>query len=228
MFIASQGGKAMRGTVYHYDQDQDFGYINGVDGTRYLFARKDLDRGVALVRGAVVEFQPDDGAAHDIVAVPSPSSGAGQPPRRGQPAEKRSAGSTGLWAYFGRTVSVNYFNFNGRAGRKEFWAFWLCFLLVQVALVGFGILVNLAVNGFGANAGRSSIGFLPAIIYTLAFGFSWIALVVRRLHDVGLSGWLVLVCFIPVIGEAALLVLGLMPSQGGKNPWGSVPAGVRV
>lgn len=25
----------MRGTVFHYDEDQDFGYINGADGKRY-------------------------------------------------------------------------------------------------------------------------------------------------------------------------------------------------
>lgn len=219
----------MRGAVYHYDQDQDFGYINGVDGKRYMFARNDLNHGVALVRGTLVEFQPDDGAAHNIVAVASitPSSGTGQPPELSRFAEKRPAGSTGLWAYFRRTVSVNYFNFNGRARRKEFWAFWLCFILVQLALVGFGILVNLAINGFGINAGRSSIGFIPALIFTLAFGLSWIALVVRRLHDIGLSGWLVLICFIPVIGEAAFLVFGLIPSQVGENPWGPVPAGVR-
>ena len=220
----------MRGTVLHYDRDQDYGYINGTDGKRYIFSRNDISQEVPLIRGTLVEFQPDDGTAHNIVAAAStmPSSGAGQPPRPGSPAENAPAGSTGLWAYFRRTVSVNYFNFNGRARRKEFWAFWLCFILVQLALVGFGILVNLAINGFGINAGRSSIGFLPAAIFTLAFGLSWIALVVRRLHDVGLSGWLVLLCFIPAIGEVALLVLGLAPSQVGENPWGPVPAGVRV
>lgn len=37
----------MRGAVYHYDQDQDFGYINGVDGKRYIFTRNDLSRDVA-------------------------------------------------------------------------------------------------------------------------------------------------------------------------------------
>jgi hypothetical protein len=164
MRIATWRGQGMRGAVYHYDQDQDFGYINGVDGKRYMFARYDLNHGVALVRGTLVEFQPDDGTAHNIVAVASttPSSGTGQPPEPSRFAEKRPAGSTGLWAYFRRTVSVNYFNFNGRARRKEFWAFWLCFILVQLALVGFGILVNLAINGFGINAGRSSIGFIPA------------------------------------------------------------------
>lgn len=220
----------MRGAVYHYDQDQDFGYINGVDGKRYMFARNDLNHGVALVRGTLVEFQPDDGAAHNIVAVASttPSSGTGQPPKPSRLAEKLPAGSTGLWAYFLQTVSVNYFSFNGRARRKEFWAFWLCFILLQVALLGFGILVNLAINGFGINAGQSTIGFIPALIFTLAVSLSWIALVVRRLHDIGLSGWLVLICFIPVIGEAALLVFGLMPSQVGENPWGPVPTGVRV
>ncbi|WP_246678653.1 DUF805 domain-containing protein [Mesorhizobium sp. B2-4-17] len=123
---------------------------------------------------------------------------------------------------------MNYFNFDGRARRKEFWAFWLCFNVVLAALLGFGIFVNLAINGFGINAGKSSIGYLPALIFMAVFGLSWIALTVRRLHDVGLSGWLVLPCFIPVIGGVALLVLGLAPSQVGENTWGPVPAGVEV
>ncbi|MGX5831508.1 DUF805 domain-containing protein [Mesorhizobium sp. 43Arga] len=123
---------------------------------------------------------------------------------------------------------MDYFNFDGRARRKEFCAFWLCFVIVQLAPVGFGILVNLAINGFGINAGRSSVGFIPALLFTLAFGLSWIALVVRGLHDIGLSGWLVLICFIPAIGGVAVLVLALVPSQVGENQWGPMPAGVRV
>ena len=217
----------MRGAVLHYDKDQDYGYINGVDGKRYFCARNDLNQEVALVSGTLVEFQPDDGTAHNIVAVSSttPSSPPGQP---GRTAENQPTRSTGLWAYFRNTVSVNYFNFNGRARRKEFWAFWLCFNLVLVALLGFGILVNLAINGFGINAGKTSIGFLPAAVFVVAFSLPWIALTVRRMHDVGLSGWFVLLCFIPVIGGVAVLVLGLAPSHVGENPWGRVPAGVRV
>jgi cold shock CspA family protein len=41
----------MRGTVFHYDEDQDFGYINGADGKRYIFAREDLSHHVAPIRG---------------------------------------------------------------------------------------------------------------------------------------------------------------------------------
>ncbi|TPK71782.1 DUF805 domain-containing protein [Mesorhizobium sp. B2-4-15] len=215
----------MRGAVVHYDQDQDYGYINGTDGKRYFFSRTDLSQEIPLVRGTLVEFQPDDGTAHNIAMAASTTPSSSTGPRPGRPAEK---GSTGLWAYFGRTVSVNYFNFDGRARRKEFWAFWLCFNVVLAALLGFGILVNLAINGFGINAGRSSIGYLPALIFMAVFGLSWIALTVRRLHDVGLSGWLVLPCFIPIIGGVAVLVLGLAPSQVGENPWGPVPAGVGV
>ncbi|QPC90047.1 DUF805 domain-containing protein [Mesorhizobium sp. INR15] len=215
----------MRGAVYHYDKDQDYGYINGTDGKRYIFALNDLSQDVALVRGTLVDFQPDDGTAHNIAAASTtPPPGTGQPPRSGRLAGQSS---TGLWAYFGRTVSVNYFNFNGRARRKEFWAFWLCLNLVLVVLLGFGILVNLAISGFGINADRTSIGFLPAAIFIFVFGLPWIALTVRRLHDVGLSGWFVLLCFTPAFGAVALLVLGLVQSQVGENQWGPVPAGVR-
>ncbi|MER8466780.1 DUF805 domain-containing protein [Mesorhizobium sp. M1396] len=218
----------MRGAVLHYDKDQDYGYINGVDGKRYFFVRNDLNQGAALVSGTLVEFQPDDGTARNIVAVSSTTISSPPGGQLGRTDENQSTRSTGLWAYFRNTVSLNYFNFNGRARRKEFWAFWLCFNLVLVTLLGFGILVNLAINGFGINAGRTSIGSLPAIVFLLAFGLPWIALTVRRLHDIGLSGWLVLICFIPVIGEAVLLVFGLIESQVGENPWGQVPAGVRV
>jgi len=223
-------GASMRGTVFHYDQDQDYGYINGIDSKRYIFSRNDLSQEVTLVRGTLVEFQPDDGTAHNIVgaSLTAPSSSTGQPRQPRRFAESRPAYSTGLWAYFWRAVIADYSNFNGRARRKEFWAFWLFYTLGIVAFFGFGILVDLAINGFGTSLGRTSIGFLPIFVFVLALTLPWIALVVRRVHDAGLSGWFVLLCFIPLIGGIALLVFGLMPSQTGENPWGSVPAGVKT
>lgn len=217
----------MRGTVFHYDADQDYGYIDGADGKRDFFTRTDLSQEIALVRGRFVEFQPDDGTARNIVAASSPALSAtpGQP---GLTTETRPTRSRGLWAYFLCTVSVDFFNFNGRARRKEYWAFWLCSTILVFALLGFGILVDLAINGFRDVSSRNAIGFLPFYIFALALNLSWIALVVRRLHDIGMSGWLVLLCFIPAIGGIALLVFGLVPSQAGKNAWGPVPAGVSV
>ena len=217
----------MRGVVFHFDEDQDFGYIDGADGKRYIFLREDVRQEVSLARGTPVEFQPDDRTAHNIASVASTtSSSTGQPP--GRLAETQPAGSTGLWAHCLRAVSAAYWNFKGRAGRKEFWAFWLCHTLVLVTLFGFGMLFDLAINGFDDGPVRLVIGFVLALIFAMAMIWPSTALIVRRLHDFGLTGWFALLCFTPALGGVAFLVLGLVPSQFGENRWGQVRTGVRV
>lgn len=219
-------GEPMRGTVFHYDKDHDYGYINGVDGKRYIFGRSDLTNDVALARGMLVEFSPDDGTAHDIVAVGSvvPSPSGSLQPQLGRTTEIRPAKSLGLWAYFLRALGDDYRNFTGRARRKEFWAFHLWFYAVLVALFGFGILLNLAISGFD-DGPRTSIGYIPALLFVLVAILPSIALVVRRLHDIGLTGWLALLCYTPAFGAVAILIFGLLPSQFGDNRWGPMPAG---
>jgi uncharacterized membrane protein YhaH (DUF805 family) len=216
----------MRGVIFHYDQDQDYGYVNGVDGKRYIFSRGDLVQDMALTKGAPVEFNPDDGTAHDIVAARSAEQLPDRnPPQRQPVAETRSAKSMGLWAYFLRALGDDYRNFSGRASRKEFWAFHLWLLVVFAALFGFGILLNLAISGFD-DGPRTSIGYIPALLFMLLAILPSIAIVVRRLHDAGLTGWLVLLCYTP-LGAVAFPIFGLLPSQFGENRWGPVPAGVR-
>jgi uncharacterized membrane protein YhaH (DUF805 family) len=215
----------MRGTIFHYDEDQDYGYVNGVDGKRYIFGRSNLSQDVIPARGTLVEFSPDDGAAHDIVAVESVERSANRnPPQSGRTAE---TGSAGLWAYFLRAMGDDYRNFTGRASRKEFWAFYLWFYVVLVALFGFGVLLNLAISGFDDSA-RTSIGYIPALLFVVVAILPSIAVVVRRLHDVELTGWLVLLCYTPALGAVAFVIYGLLPSQFGKNRWGPIPAGVRL
>lgn len=226
-------GQSMRGTVFHYDEGQDYGYINGTDGKRYIFSRIDFSLELPLGKGTLVEFQPGDGTAHNIVATASATSSSttSQPRQTSRSARSRPAYSTGLWAYFWRAVIADYGNFTGRSRRKEFWAFWLFYTLGVLALFGFGILVELAINGFETNADRTPmgfIGFIPLLVFFSGLILPCIALLVRRAHDAGLSGWFALLCFIPLIGGIAVLVFGLMPPQLGENPWGPVPAGVRV
>ncbi|RUX29640.1 MULTISPECIES: DUF805 domain-containing protein [unclassified Mesorhizobium] len=217
----------MRGTVFHYDENHDYGYINGVDGKRYIFGRKDLTEGMPLAKGLLVQFTPDDGTAHDIVAASRPSLPAnGNPEQRGRNAQRHSTGPMGLWAYFLRALGDDYRNFTGRARRKEFWAFYLWFYVVLVTLFGFGILLNLAISGFD-DGPRTSIGYIPALLFVLAAILPSIAVVVRRLHDIGLTGWFALLCYIPAFGAVAFLIFGLLPSQFGENRWGSIQAGVR-
>ncbi|TIS98910.1 DUF805 domain-containing protein [Mesorhizobium sp.] len=223
----------MRGTVFHYDEDQDFGYINGADGKRYIFAREDLSQHVALVRGTPVEFRPDDGTAHDIVAAASPvggmaASGADQPQHFGRLAETEPVGPAGLWTYFRRALRENHVNFTGRARRKEFWGFFLYWTIVLIVTSGLALLINAALSAFSGNLDISALGYIVPFIFMLVTVIPSFALIVRRLHDVGLTGWLALLCYVPAFGGLALLVFGLIPSETGQNQWGAVPAGVKI
>jgi uncharacterized membrane protein YhaH (DUF805 family) len=51
---------------------------------------------------------------------------------------------------------------------------------------------------------------------------------VRRIHDMGLSGWFYLLVFVPYIGALIVFVFTLLPSQRQDNRWGSVPEGIRL
>jgi len=60
------------------------------------------------------------------------------------------------------------------------------------------------------------LGMLAAALWTFR-------LTVLRLHDVGLSGWWVLVGAVPLVGTAAGLLLGMVPGSQGDNRYGAEP-----
>lgn len=213
----------MRGAVFHYDEDQDFGYINGADGKRYIFMREDLSREVSMVRGTLVEFQPDDGVARDIGPARAQASGTNTAPGHTEPAH-----ATGLWGYFWRALRENHVNFTGRARRKEFWGFYLYWMIGLIVTFGLALLINAALSAFGGNMDISALGYFLPLIFMLVTILPSFALTVRRLHDVGMTGWLALLCYVPAVGGLALLVFGLIPSETGENQWGAMPAGVRI
>ena len=86
-------------------------------------------------------------------------------------------------------------------------------------LVGFLVgLVVLALHGNVDIAGKVLQG-----VISLAVIVPGICLWVRRLHDIGKSGWMMLLGFIPLAGPIILLVFALMPSQPSTNKYGPVP-----
>ena len=236
----------MRGEILHYDAEQGFGFITGADGKRYSFAREDLRREMALTRGDAVEFQSNGERASAIFPVRAragdpagnvaPAATAARPlpgaPRMpahfGRSAGNGTAESTGLWSYFWRGLTANYVNFAGRARRKEFWSFCLFWAIGLAVLVTIGLSFDLSSDDFEGG------GYLPVVtfsllgIYAVLTILPWIALLVRRLHDIGLTGWLAILCFLPYIGALATLVFGLIPTQIGENKYGPMPAGVRI
>ena len=60
-------------------------------------------------------------------------------------------------------------------------------------------------------------------LYMLAMFVPGLAVTARRLHDVGKSGWMYLVIFIPIIGVIWLLVLLFTDGDSGTNEYGPSP-----
>ena len=113
------------------------------------------------------------------------------------------------------TVIKQYANFNGRARRKEYWMFALFNLIFLIAAM---ILDNI----LGTTIWILPYGYLY-IAYSLFVMLPSIAVAVRRLHDIGKSGWMLLISLIPLIGGIWLLVLYVTDSQIGENQYGPNP-----
>ena len=96
-----------------------------------------------------------------------------------------------------------YADFSGRASRSEYWWFYL-FTVIATAAAG-------ALGGQVGNLASIAL-FLPGL-----------AVLVRRLHDVGRSGWWFLIVF-TIIGIVVLLYWLVKDSDAGKNAYGEGPA----
>ncbi|MEX0893611.1 MAG: DUF805 domain-containing protein [Gemmatimonadota bacterium] len=114
-------------------------------------------------------------------------------------------------------VLRDYATFSGRARRKEYWMFALINALIMIGLMA----VDLVFGFYDAELG---MGILSGI-YVLAIIVPSIAVSVRRLHDVGRSGWWFLITFIPLIGQLVLLYWTVKDSQEGSNAYGANPKG---
>ncbi|AGB43496.1 putative membrane protein [Mesorhizobium australicum WSM2073] len=243
----------MRGEVLHYDEDQGFGFITGADGSSYTFTRENLRRQTAMPNGTAVEFQPGGGQARDVFSIagqttagPAVNStvGAGidaapaqagtastarapQAQQFGRSSESATAEPSDLWGYFWRGLTQNYFNFAGRARRKEYWGYCLFWVVCLLIVGGIGIFTDIEMGNFDTDVSAAvTVGLCGTFL--LATLLPGLGMTVRRLHDIGLSGWLYLVILIPSIGSLIILVFALIPTQARENQWGPVPAGVRV
>jgi uncharacterized membrane protein YhaH (DUF805 family) len=79
-------------------------------------------------------------------------------------------------------------------------------------------------NVLGITFGAIQYGPIYAI-FALATLIPGIAVAVRRLHDVGKSGWWYFIVLIPIIGAIWLLILFFTEGEKGKNQYGADPKG---
>ena len=114
--------------------------------------------------------------------------------------------------WFLMCVRNKYADFKGRARRKEYWMFVLVYFILLC-------IVALIENFLGLDSLLTGIAGLALLVPSLAVG-------VRRLHDVGKSGWWLLAGLVPILGVLYLLYLAVQDSQPGANMWGPNPKAI--
>lgn len=114
-------------------------------------------------------------------------------------------------------VLKNYFNFSGRARRKEYWMFFLFQLIFAIVAIVIDNVLGLAIK---------DVGYGPVyLLYALATLIPGLAVTIRRLHDIGKSGWYFLLGLIPFVGGIILLVFMVTGGDAGANEYGEDPKG---
>lgn len=76
---------------------------------------------------------------------------------------------------------------------------------------------------FGMELGGS--GYL-SLVYGLAIGVPALALIFRRLHDIGKSGWWLFIILVPIVGPILFIIFLIRDSQAGPNKYGPNPKGI--
>jgi uncharacterized membrane protein YhaH (DUF805 family) len=88
---------------------------------------------------------------------------------------------------------INFSDFSSRSTRKEYWSFQLINIMIILIL-------------------RMASSYL-GILYALFIFFPSISISVRRLHDIGKSGWWYFILFIPIVGLIVFLCFMLLNSD---------------
>ena len=113
------------------------------------------------------------------------------------------------------TVLKKYAVFSGRARRKEYWMFVLFNIIFFIVAIILDNVLGTAIEDVGYG--------LFYILYALAVIIPSLAVAVRRLHDIGKSGWWIFISLIPIIGGIWFIVLAATDSQAGENEYGPNP-----
>ena len=106
-----------------------------------------------------------------------------------------------------KKVIKNTFNYKGRARRKEYWYYILIASII--------ILIGFTLDGILDTPDTLS-GLAGFILF-----FPSLAVTIRRLHDIGKSGWWYLISAIPLIGSLILLFWNCQETSPETNQWGA-------
>ena len=108
----------------------------------------------------------------------------------------------------------NFKDYHSRSRRSEFW-FWV------LGVFFISILANIII--FILFKIQKVIGLIVLILFLLCIFIISLPLAIRRLHDMGKSGWFILLGLLPIIGQIVLIYFYCQDSQKETNQWGESP-----
>lgn len=200
--------------------ERDAWYFDGPEGREGPFARTEMEHLAEIGR-----LEPDTpvwregfdawepARRHFVELAPYRTSKPQKTPQAAPGFEGRHEGSPNGAEDFRTAVAEGfrrYVDFRGRSNRPEFW-YWALF-----ALLG-GVITGLADQAFLDPSGRTS---LLNSLFSLGTFLPSLAVSARRLHDIGRSGWWLLLLLLPIIGWIVLIVWYCQPGDRDRNDWG--------
>ena len=192
----------MRGEITTYDPTTGTGAIKGHDGALYVYSAQNLHSGSEPYIGQTVEFIPEGSTATHIVDLPGGAGSAHDPAQAyrdglsSQNDANGSFGASGASIFTAPPVHDTYdiksamLSYVGRMRRQHF---------------GISFLIIMGVSML--------VGLIPVIgqLISIALIYPWVCITIKRLHDMGRSGWLTLV---PVIGSTVGTILVIIGGAG--------------
>ena len=170
------------------------------------------------IQSTTLVARSGDAAWLPLTTVIAASNGAGVPPTTVIAANGGYHDGMGLWDIFKLTMTKNFAEFSGRATRREYWMFqlagilfWFVFSFAVVILSGVLSLIDESLV---------IVAMFLSYLYPLAILIPSLGIFVRRLHDTGRSGWMILLGLIPFVGPIVLFIFTLLDSQPGTNAYG--------
>ena len=108
-----------------------------------------------------------------------------------------------------------YADFSGRARRKEYWMYVLFYMIIAIVVHVIDVMLGWVTPEF-------EMGVLGGL-YSICMFIPGLAVSVRRLHDIGKSGWNFLFILIPLVGAVVLLIWFCKEGERRGNAWGLDP-----
>lgn len=211
----------MRGLILGFSISENIGYISGDDGKRYTFIGQEWREQYPPLKGNYVDFDIDvSGNAIQIFSF--------LVERQSYIEDKKlyterllKEKQYRMRDWFKKCLR-NYTKISGRARRREFWFFYLyrlCILSIFVIAIAISTIIILK---YGYNPFFIVFTSIILIIFTIVS--LWLLLPTitvsgRRLHDIGLSAWWLLLHLIPC-GGIVLLICFCINTDKKENQWG--------